>query len=109
MMAYLGETDVKAIQDRALQGDQYASLALSAMIYQTAKEIAAMASVLCGDVDAVLLTGGIANSNYITSEIEKRVGFIAPVRVYPGELEMQSLALSSLAALRGEEIIKELC
>lgn len=64
---------------------------IDAMIYQTAKEIGAMATVLDGDVDAVLLTGGIANDEYITGQIEKRVKFIAPVFVYPGEREMLSL------------------
>lgn len=59
------------------------------LIYQVAKHIGAMAAVLSGDVDAVLLTGRIAHDAYITKEIEKRVSFIALVRIYPGEFEME--------------------
>ena len=78
-----------------------------AMLYQTAKQIAASAAVLCGNVDAVLLTGGIANSRYAISEIEKRVMFIAPVIAYPGELEMQSLGMTAYRVLTGKEEIRE--
>lgn len=77
------------------------------MLYQTAKQIAASAAVLCGKVDAVLLTGGIANSRYAISEIEKRVTFIAPVIAYPGELEMQSLGMTAYRVLTGKEEIRE--
>ena len=81
---------------------------IDAMIYQTAKEIGAMATVLDGDVDAVLLTGGIANDEYITGQIEKRVKFIAPVFVYPGEREMLSLGQQTYYALIGKEEVFEL-
>jgi butyrate kinase len=78
------------------------------MIYQTAKEIGATAAVLCGAVDAILLAGGIAHSPYIVERLRERVGFIAPIMIYAGELEMESLGLMSLDALRGNRPIKEL-
>lgn len=108
MMAYLGENDVKTVSDRAANGDKKCAEVLDAMCYQTAKEIAACAAVLCGNVDAVLLTGGIANDKNIVAFIQKHVEFIAPVIAYPGEYEMQSLGLNALAALKGEEEIKEM-
>lgn len=108
MMAYLGENDVRTVQNLADAGDAQAQLILDAMCYQTAKEIAAMASVLEGKVDAILLTGGIVNSKKIVEQLTRRVGWIAPVVVYPGELEMQSLCLQSLAGLRGQQEIQQL-
>lgn len=108
MMAYLGENDVRTVEERALAGDERAKLVLDGMIYQTAKEIGAAATVLKGHVDAILFTGGIMNSKYVVSELIARVGFIAPVHVYPGEMEMQSLGQRSYLALTGKEEIKEL-
>lgn len=107
-MGYLGENDVKKVQDRADAGDEKAALMIDAMCYQTSKDIAAYASVLCGKVDAIILTGGIVNSKKVVEEITRRTGWIAPIAVYPGELEMQSLSLQTLAALRGEQEVKEL-
>lgn len=108
MMAYLGENDVKTVSERAAAGDETCAEVLDAMCYQTSKEIAACAAVLCGKVDAILLTGGIAYNQRIVSYIREHVEFIAPVMAYPGEYEMQSLGLNALAALRGEEEIKEM-
>lgn len=76
------------------------------MAYQIAKEIGAMGTVLRGNVDAILLTGGIAHSKFIVDLIEKRVGFIADVKVYPGEDELRSLGLNALRILRGKERVK---
>ncbi len=108
MVAYTGENDVKTMEERAAAGDAKADEIISAMCYQTAKEIAACAAVLCGKVDAILLTGGIVHSKKIVGILKERIGWIAPVEVYPGELEMQSLSLQTLAALRGEEEINVL-
>ena len=77
------------------------------MIYHTARSIAAEGAVLKGKVDAILLTGGIAHSEYITQGLRERVEFIAPVHIYPGEDEMKALALNALAVLRGEREAKE--
>lgn len=108
MMAYLGENDVKAVSDRAAAGDEKCAEVLAAMLYQTSKEIAACASVLFGKVDAILLTGGIVNGPEVVAAIRERVEFIAPVVVYAGELEMQSLALTTYGGLTGNEEIKEM-
>ena len=77
------------------------------MIYQTAKSIGAAATVLYGQVDAILLTGGIAHSDYVVSRLKERVSFLAPVRVYPGEDELEALAQNALGALRGELEVQE--
>ena len=108
MMAYVNDNDVLSVYKKAAAGDKACMEVIDAMIYQTAKEIGAMATVLYGDVDAVLLTGGIANDEYITGQIEKRVKFIAPVFVYPGEREMLSLGQQTYYALIGKEEVFEL-
>ena len=107
LTAYLGTTDIRGIQKRIDEGDAYAREVLEAMCYQTAKDIGAYATVLKGDVDAILLIGGMANSQFITEHIAERVSFIAPVVVLPGEREMESLCLTSLDALNGKEEIHQ--
>ncbi|MBP1919448.1 butyrate kinase [Youngiibacter multivorans] len=106
LVAYLGTSDVKTVEENA-KSDEKSALYLDAMIYQVCKQIGAMATVLSGKVDAILLTGGIAYSQSIVGKIEDRCGFIAPIVVYPGENEMESLARGTLEGLRGYEIIKE--
>ena len=108
MMAYVGDNDVLAVYNRALAGDTACKEVLDAMIYQTCKQIGAMATVLNGEVNAILLTGGIAYNEYIVDEIKKRVSFIAPVHAYPGEREMLSLGQQSYYALIGQEEVYEL-
>ena len=107
LMGYLGTTDVRQIEKKIIEGDKYAEEVLEAMCYQTAKDIGAYATVLSGEVDAILLIGGMANSKFISEHIIKRVKSIAPVVVLPGEREMESLCLSSYEALCGREEIKE--
>lgn len=102
LAAHLGTTDVREIISRIEAGDTHAELLIDAMIYQTAKCIAAEGAVFCGEVDAILVTGGMAHSEYITSRLRRRISFLAPVHVYPGEDEMQALALNALAVLRGQ-------
>ena len=108
LMAYLGDADAYRAEQEAAKGSQKHREALEAMCYQTSKEIAACAAVLCGEVDAIIITGGMAHSLMMMDWIRRRVEFIAPVALYPGEYEMQSLALSAYDALRGMERIKEL-
>lgn len=103
MYAYLGTKDGREAEKRMEQGDLEAKLVLEAMVYQIAKEIGAMATVLYGEIDRIILTGGLAHSKFITSEIEKRVSFLAPVVCVPGEEEMESLAFGALRVLRQEE------
>ena len=103
LFAYLGTKDGRVAEKRMNSGDPYAKLVLEGLCYQVAKEIGAMATVLAGDVDHIVLTGGLAHSEYITREITRRVSFIAPVLVVPGEEEMEALALGALRVLNGEE------
>lgn len=100
LVAYLGTQDVKEVEEKSKTDEKYA-LYLDAMIYQICKQIGAMSTVLCGKIDAILLTGGIAYSNSIVQKIKDRVEFIAPVVVYPGENEMESLAIGTLEGLQG--------
>lgn len=108
LVAYLGTSDVREIEKRIDAGDKEAEYYLEGMAYQTAKEIGAMAAVLQGQVDAIVLTGGIAYSERVVHWIRQRVEFIAPVKVYPGEDEMEALALGALRGLKTEQEIKEL-
>jgi butyrate kinase len=107
LKAYLNTTDVREVLKMADNGDHYANLIIQAMIYQIAKGIGELATVVEGNVDAIVITGGIAYSDMITSLIKKRVAFIAPVEIMPGENEMESLSLGTLRVLKGEEIAKE--
>lgn len=94
------------MERRIDEGDTETREVYEAMAYQIAKEIGAMATVLKGNVDAVILTGGAAHSRLLTSWIEERVRFIAPVKVYAGEDEMAALAHGALRVLRGDEEAK---
>jgi butyrate kinase len=100
--SYLGTRDLEEVLRRA-ERDAHAALVLDAMLYQTAKEIGAMATVLDGRVDAILLTGGMAHARRVTDELTRRIGWIAPVTVYPGEDELAALAAGALRVLRGQE------
>jgi butyrate kinase len=106
--SYLGTKDVCEVERRIASGDAHAALIFDAMIYQIAKEIGAMATVLNGRVDAILLTGGMARSEKLISGLRVAAGWIAPVVVYPGEDELEALAEGALRALRGEEEPHEL-
>lgn len=107
LTAHLGTNDVREIIERIHGGDKHAELILDAMIYHIAKAIAAEGAVLYGKIDAILLTGGMAYSEYITSRLIERINWLAPVHIFPGENEMEALASNGLAALRGEVEIKE--
>lgn len=91
LVAYLGTNDAREVEKMIADGDEKAKLIYDAMGYQIAKEIGAVATVLEGKVDAVVLTGGIAYSKMLTSYISERVSFIAPVIIQPGEDEMIAL------------------
>lgn len=103
LMAWLGTTDSREVEKRIEAGDDKAKLVYDAMALNIAKFIGKLAPYVCGKVDAIILTGGIAYSKYITDSIEKYVSFIAPVVVYAGENEMDSLANGALRVLRGQE------
>jgi len=103
LVSYLGVDDAREVESRIEKGDREASLVFEAMAYQIAKEIGAMATVLKGEVDGILLTGGLAASRRLTDWIRERVSFIAPVSVFPAVEEMRALARGGLRVLRGEE------
>lgn len=102
LVALLGTNNVSESVKRAESGDDYARLVLDAMSYQTAKSIGAAAAVLCGGVDAIILTGGVAYNPMITDYIARMTRFIAPVVVIPGEDELEALASNALRLLTGE-------
>ena len=104
--AHLGTNDMREILKRIQQGDEHARLIVNAMLYHVAKNIAAEGAVLCGNIDAILLTGGLAHSEYVVSELRRRIGFLAPVYCFPGEDEMEALALNALAVLQGKRKAK---
>lgn len=106
-VSHFGTSDADAVHRMVEAGDEHASIVWRTMIYQTAKSIGAMAVVLEGKVDAILLTGGLVRFGDIVSGIERRCGWIAPVSVYPGEVEQEALALGALRVMRGEETAAE--
>jgi len=108
LFAYLGTRDLKEIERRIDSGDPKASAVYDAMIYQVAKEIGAMGAVLEGRVDAVLLTGGMAHSERLIAKLRTYIEWIAPVTIYPGEDELQSIAEGVFRVLHGEEQAKQL-
>ena len=99
LIAHLGTNDMKEIESRIARGDKHAELVVDAMIYQVAKNIASEGAVLCGNIDAILLTGGLVRSDYLVSRLRERISFLAPIHCYPGEDEMQALALNALDVL----------
>ncbi|MGW8265546.1 MAG: butyrate kinase [Longimicrobiales bacterium] len=106
LKSYLGTDDAREVEARIREGDEEAGKVFEAMAYQIAKEIGAMATVLEGRVDAVLLTGGLAASDLLTDWVRKRVEFLAPVEILAEVEEMKALAQGGLRVLRGEEAAK---
>ncbi|MDR2182778.1 MAG: butyrate kinase [Clostridiales bacterium] len=102
MVGYFGTNNLIELEERA-KTDPDVKLIVDALAMQVGKEIACQAVALCGDVDAIILTGGIAYSDYITGEIARRVEFIAPVKRYPGEDELAALNAGALRVMRCEE------
>jgi len=103
LVDHLGASDVIEILERIKNGDSYAKLIYDAMIYQIGKSIGAYATVLKGQVDAILLTGRIAHDAYLIERIADMVQYVAPVKVYAGEFEMEALANGALRVLTGRE------
>lgn len=107
LVAYLGTNNAVEVEARINNGDAEAELIYQAMAYQVAKAIGELATVVNGKVDRIALTGGLAHSQMLTGWIRERVSFLAPVEVFPGENELESLAAGGLRVLRGEEQAKE--
>ncbi len=106
LISYLGTNDVREVIKKIEEGNQYAKLIFEAMCYQIAKEIGAMATVLKGKIDAIILTGGMAHNEILVNKIKDRTGWIAPLVVYPGEEEMKALAEAVIRVINGEEKVK---
>jgi len=106
LAGYLGVADLQRVEQMIDEGDSKAEFHFNAMAYQIAKEIGAAATVLRGDFAAVILTGGMANSNRLVSEIRKYIDFLGSVLVVPGEFEMEALAAAGMRFLKGEEELK---
>jgi len=107
LVAYLGTNDAYEVEMRVKDGDEKAKLIQDAMSYQIAKDIGALSAVLKGKVDAIILTGGMAYNPFLVDYVKERVSFIAPVVVYPGEDEMEALAMNGYMVLKGEVQPKE--
>ena len=105
--SYLNTNDLRKVEEMVKNGDKYASTIYDAMVYQMAKAIGEMATVVDGNVDAIIITGGIAYSKMFTDKLVKKIKFISKVEIMPGENEMESLAYGVLRVLRGEEKAKE--
>lgn len=102
LIAYLGTSAANQIEERIHNGDQYAKLVYEAMAYQVAKEIGACSVVLKGQVDAILVTGGIAFNELFIQLLTYRIAWISQIRVFPGEDEMRALAMNVLMVINGE-------
>jgi butyrate kinase len=103
LVAYLGTNSFREVEERVESGDERAREVLEAMAYQTAKEIGAMAAVLSGDVDVIVLTGALVKYKRLAELVRDRVMFIADVVVLPGENELEALAEGARAVLEGRE------
>ena len=101
-VSLFGTSNSDTIHAMVERGDKKAVLVWNTMIYQICKNIGEMSAVLCGKVDAILLTGGLMRFDDIAEGIRERCGWIAPIHVYPGEMEQDALALSVLKVLRGQ-------
>jgi butyrate kinase len=107
LVGYTGSNDAYELEMKAIAGDQEAKLLQDAMSYGIGKWIGTMVAVLKGKVDAIILTGGIANNPFVVDYVKDMVSYAAPVIVYPGEDEMAALAMNGLLVMKGEITTKE--
>ena len=101
--AYLGTNDMRNVGKMVDEGNAEAKTIRDAFILQVAKDMGSMACVLEGNVDQIIITGGIAYDNDVVSALKEKAGWIAPVTVYPGEDELLALAQGALRVMNGEE------
>lgn len=106
LVDHLGTSDAREVGKMIKEGNSYAKLVYDSMLYEIGKTAGAMAAVLKGKVDAVILTGGISNDPYVTGYLTDMLSFIAPVEVMAGEFEMEALAAGAIRVLKGEEEAK---
>ncbi len=107
LCAHLGTNDAYEVEQRVKKGDEQAALIYEAMAYQVAKFIGSMGVVLKGQVDGILITGGIAYDKWFIEKLKEFSGWIGPFFIYPGENEMEALAMNALRVLQGEVAVKE--
>ncbi len=107
LVAHVGTNSVIQLIERIEQGDRKAEMMLEAMCYNVAKWIGAMATAMKGEVDAILLTGGISYNRRVTGRVKEYCSYIAPIEVYPGENEMESLRFNAAMVLDGTLAPKE--
>jgi butyrate kinase len=107
LVSYLGTNNMEEVLLKIKRGDSFAKEVFEALCYQIAKEIGAMATVLEGNVETIIITGGLAYNEEVIDGIKNRVKFIAPIVVYPGEFEMEALAYAALRVLNGDEKANE--
>ena len=107
LKGYLGTQDLQQVEQRIKDGDSEASLIFQAMVYQISKEIASMASVLKFELDGILLTGGMANSQMLCDSISERVRPLTEIFVEAGENEMEALASAGLRIISGTESVMQ--
>jgi len=105
--SYLGTVDLREVEQRMAHGDAEARLVFDALVYQIAKEIGGLAAALNGELDGIVLTGGLARSSALIEGLSRKVGFLAPLFLRPGEFEIEALIGGALRALTREEQLKE--
>ena len=106
LKGYLGTGDVREVLERIDDGDEESALIYRAMIYQVAKEIGAMATTMNGNLDGIIITGGIAHSERVVNDLSERINFISSISVHPGENELESLAAGGFRAVDGEQEVQ---
>ena len=107
MRSHLGTSDCQKIEKMIEAGDKHAELIYRAQAYQIAKATGLICGAMKGEIDAIILTGGMAYSKKMVAWVKEYISFLAPVIVYPGENELEALAMGGLRLLRGEETARE--
>jgi len=102
LVSYLGTNSAYDVEKKMMAGDEESKKVFEAMAYQVAKEIGSMYAVLRGEVDGILITGGVAHSKWFVNQISERVYKMAPIHIYPGEDEMRALAFNGLRIIKGD-------
>ncbi len=106
LLAHLGTSNAIEVEQRIADGDEHAKLVYDGMLYSNARAIGALAAAADGQIDRIILTGGLAHSKYVAEYITKKVSFIAPVEVMAGEFELEALAAGACRVLEGKEKLK---
>jgi butyrate kinase len=106
-VSFLGTNSAQEVENLAASGHEKSRFYQEALFYQVAKSIGEMAVVLEGKVDGIILTGGMAHNKTLGNYMNQKVGFIAPIFIYPGEDELEALAMNALLVARGEVVPKE--